>query len=258
VRGRRLTAPAGAASRRLLADVAGLVSVSAFYVVVSVVLAGLWRAATAHGPVAGYTGRELTWYIVTAEAATCAINPRLIEEIGDDVVSGAVTVEMLRPAAVGGVRLAVETGRALTRLAVLLPVGAVIGWTAVGPPPDATGALLAVPALALAVAVNVAMQHAVAGISFWLRDTRAAWFLYQKLVFILGGMLLPLEVLPDVLRHVASALPFAAMAYVPARTAAGHVAPGLLLVQAGWLVVFVVAALAVFGAGERRLQEVGT
>jgi len=102
------------------------------------------------------------------------------------------------------------------------------------------------------------MQHAVAGISFWLRDTRAAWFLYQKLVFILGGMLLPLEVLPDVLRHVASALPFAAMAYVPARTAAGHVAPGLLLVQAGWLVVFVVAALAVFGAGERRLQEVGT
>jgi ABC-2 type transport system permease protein len=76
-------------------------------------------------------------------------------------------------------------------------------------------------------------------------------------VFILGGMLLPLEVLPEVLREVAMALPFMAMAYAPARLASGHVEPWLLLVQAGWLVVLAAGAGAVFAAGQRRLQVVG-
>jgi ABC-2 type transport system permease protein len=61
------------------------------------------------------------------------------------------------------------------------------------------GALLAVPALVLAVTANLSLQYAVAASAFWLGDARATWFLYQKLVFILGGMLLPLEVMPGAL-----------------------------------------------------------
>jgi hypothetical protein len=48
-----------------------------------------------------------------------------------------------------------------------------------------------------------------------------------------------------------------AMAYAPARLASGHVEPGLLLVQIGWLAVMAVAAVAAFAGGERRLQTVG-
>ena len=70
-------------------------------------------------------------------------------------------------------------------------------------------------------------------------------------------MLLPLEVLPGWLHDLALALPFAAMAYVPARLASGHVEPALLLLQAGWLVGLAVAAATAFSAGQRRLQVVG-
>ena len=80
--------------------------------------------------------------------------------------------------------------------------------------------------LALTV-VNVAAQHAVAAVAFWLRDIRATWYLYQKVIFIVGGMLIPLEVLPDGVEAVARALPFMAMAYVPARLASGHLEPAL-------------------------------
>ena len=116
---------------------------------------------------------------------------------------------------------------------------------------------VAVPSLALAITANLALQYILAGTAFWLRDTRAMWFLYQKLVFILGGMLLPLEVLPGVLRDAAFHLPFLAMAYAPARLASGHFEPSLLLVQAGWRVVMVAAAAAVFSLGQRRVQVVG-
>jgi len=255
---RRLAVPADVSGRRLLASRDGLVVSVLFYLIVSAVLSALWRAAAGeHGDVAGYSAAALTWYVVTAEAATCAINVRLIEQVGDDITSGAVAVEMLRPLPVVSVRLAAELGRCTARLAVLLLPGATYAWLVVGAPPSTAGALLALPALVLAVAANLCLQYALAGSAFWLRDTRATWFLYQKLVFLLGGMLLPLQVLPGVLRDVAMGLPFLAMAYAPARLAAGHVEPWLLLVQAGWLVVLVVGAAAVFAAGQRRLQVVG-
>jgi ABC-2 type transport system permease protein len=255
---RRLVVPADVSGRRILASRDGLVVSLLFYLLVSGILSALWRAAAGeHGEVAGYSAVALTWYVFTAEAATCAINVRLIEEVGDDIGSGSVAVEMLRPLPVVAVRLAAEVGRCTARLGVLLLPGATYAWIVAGPPPSTTGALLALPSLVLAVAANLALQHALAGSAFWLRDTRATWFLYQKLVFLLGGMLLPLQVLPGVLYGVAMALPFMAMAYAPARLASGHVEPWLLLVQAGWLVVLVAGAAAVFAAGQRRLQVVG-
>ena len=70
-------------------------------------------------------------------------------------------------------------------------------------------------------------------------------------------MLIPLEALPRWLEQAAVALPFRAMAYAPARLAAGHAEPVLLLEQAVWLVVLLAAAAAMFRCGERRLQVVG-
>ena len=111
--------------------------------------------------------------------------------------------------------------------------------------------------LVLAVVANLIAQHAAGAAAFWLRDAGSAWFLYLKAVFILGGMIIPLELLPHALQRVALILPFRAMAYAPARLASGHVEPELLLQQVAWIVVLMVFAARVFAAGERRLQVVG-
>jgi ABC-2 type transport system permease protein len=114
-----------------------------------------------------------------------------------------------------------------------------------------------VPSLVLAISCNLLAQHAFAGAAFWIRDARSTWYLYQKLVFVLGGMLIPIELLPHWLHAIASWLPFVAMAYAPARLASGHLDLALLGVQLLWVVVLGAAAYAVFAAGERRLQVVG-
>jgi ABC-2 type transport system permease protein len=247
------------AARRSLADRGGLAIVLGFYFVVVSTVSALWRAAaeSGGGTIVGYSAAALTWYIATSEAATVALNIRLIEEIGDDIASGAVATELLRPASVLGVRMAAAIGNALPRLAMCLLAGAAMSLLTVGAPPSAGALVLAAPALVLGIACNLAAQHAFAAAAFWLRDARSTWFLYQKFVFILGGMLLPLEVLPDTVHRIAAVLPFAAMAYVPARLASGHLEPLLLLGQLAWLVVLSLLAVAVFGAGERRLQVVG-
>jgi len=254
-------APAAArsASRRAARDPIAVAVAVGFYAIVATVISTLWRtAATAHGgQVAGYTGVQLTWYLYFAEAAVTALQQRQIEMTGDDIVSGAIAVEMLRPVSVVGLRLATEFGRCLPRLAACTAIGLTLAWITSGPPVEVAALLLALPSLLLAVACNLAAQHAFAGAAFWVRDARSAWFLYQKLVFLLGAMLIPAEALPGWLHSAALALPFLAMAYVPARLAAGHLEPQLLLLQMGWLVVLGAAAVAVFAAGERRLQVVG-
>jgi ABC-2 type transport system permease protein len=248
------------AARRTLADRAGLVTIVALYLLVTAVIATVWRAAADESPtglVAGYSAAALAWYLAASEIATMAVAPRLIEIVGEDIADGAVESEMLRPAPVVGVRLATGLGSALPRIACCALAGAGLSLATVGAPPDATGLALAVPALVLGVACNLACQHAAAAAAFWLRDAKSAWFLYQKFLFMLGGMLLPLEVLPGWLERIAVVLPFAAMAYVPGRLASGHVEPGLLLLQAGWLVVLTALAAVAFARGERRLQAVG-
>lgn len=247
------------AARRGLADPGALAVQTAFYLLVTSVLGLLWRAATesAGGTLSGYDGDALFWYIAAAEAAVIALPVRLIEQIGDDVGSGAIAVELLRPASVLGVRLATELGGALPRLCCYLVAGGLLGLLLTGELPGAAALGLAVPAVLLAAVCNLLAQHAFAGAAFWVRDAKATWFLYQKLVFILGGMLIPLELLPAWLQSTARALPFAAMAYTPARLLAGHFEPALLAVQAAWIAVLWLAAAAVFRAGERRLQVAG-
>ena len=256
---RLIVVTAATAARRSLAERGGLVVTTGFYAAVIAVLGSLWRvAAHAHGGhLAGYTGTELTWYIAASEAATVSLNPRLIEDIGNDIAAGTIVVELLRPASVLAVRMAAEFGRALPRLALCLITALVVDGAITGSLPGAGAAGLAVVGLLLAITANLAAQHAFASAAFWVRDARSTWFLYQKLVFVLGGMLLPLEVLPAPLAGIAKGLPFMAMAYVPGRLASGHVEPLLLLIQLAWLVGLAGLAVVCFAAGERRLQVVG-
>jgi ABC-2 type transport system permease protein len=230
-----------------------------FYAVILVVFASLWDAAVAanDGDVAGYDYAAMLWYVVAAEACVIATKPRMIEDIGNDIGSGAIVVEMLRPVSVVALRLAIELGESVVRLAFAALVGGLFAWWRVGAPPRAPGALLALPAALLGIAVNLGAQHAFASAGFWLEDAKASWFLYQKLIFLLGGMLLPLELFPGWLAAAARALPFWTMSYVPARLLSGHVEPGLLAIQGAWLVATWALAAWTFRAGERHLQVAG-
>lgn len=246
-------------ARRVLAQPAALAVMVGFNVTVVSVLAGMWRvAADANGGhIAGYSAVALTWYIATSEAATVCLNVRLIDHVGEDIGSGRIATELLRPASVLGVRVASELGWVLPRLAVCTATGVVVATIGAGGPPSPAALALAAPSLLLAVSCNLVCQYGFAAVAFWLRDAGSAWFLYLKFVFLLGGMLIPLEVLPAWLSSAAALLPFRSMAYIPARLASGHVQPWLLAEQAAWLAALTVATTAIFRAGERRLQVVG-
>jgi ABC-2 type transport system permease protein len=256
---RALSTAVRTAFHRGAIDGGGMVVAISFYVVIVATLTGLWRVAVDAngGDVAGYSAVALTWYIITSEAAIVSVPARYIEDAGNDIAQGTVAVEMLRPASVLGIRMATEVGRALPLVGVLWLAGAVVATIVGDGPPRPSTLVLVAPSLVLAITANLFAQHAVAASAFWIRDAGSVWFLYMKAVFILGGMIIPLELLPDGLERFSLLLPFKAMAYAPARLASGHWEPWLLVEQAAWVGVLAVVASLAFRSGERRLEVVG-
>jgi ABC-2 type transport system permease protein len=53
--------------------------------------------------------------------------------------------------------------------------------------------------------------------AFVVEDVSAFTWIYQKLAFIFGGLLIPLDFYPQWLQMIAKALPFAAMIYGPSK-----------------------------------------
>jgi len=230
-----------------------------FFAVILLVMSALWGTAidANGGQLEGYTRSSLLWYVFAAQTAVLGVRPRSVEEIGDEIGGGAIAIQMLRPVSVVGLRMAIDLGEACARMAVAFVAGAALTWLFAGPPPSLSALAMAVPAIALGASANIASSHAFGGVAFWLLDAKSTWFLYQKLVFIPGGMLIPLDLLPRPLEVVCAVLPFATMAYVPGKIASGDANPLLLLWQVGWLAALLALAAGVFAAGERRLQVMG-
>jgi ABC-2 type transport system permease protein len=162
---------------------------------------------------------------------------------------------MLRPVSVLGLRFVRELGESFARLVFVVPVGVALSIAYTGSIPHRGALMLAFPAILLAVACNVASVHAFASLSFWVRDARAAWFLFQKLIFLPGGMLLPLQLLPHVIAIAAWVMPFWTMAYAPGRLASGFAEPLLYVGQIFWCVVLFGIASGLFLLGQRRIQR---
>jgi ABC-2 type transport system permease protein len=226
--------------------------------VITATLAYLWVAALPNGTtIAGYDALEMVWYIAIAEAVVNGVDQRLMIRIGEDMRRGDLTIELLRPVTVVWMLVSREVGRSIVRFALSLPACMAVAWVITGPPPSWTGlALLAITG-PLAVIVQMLLVVAVSASALWLGDTTAAWFVLQKLVFLLGGMLLPLEFWPAPFDEVLVLLPWASTAYVPARIAVEPTASGvvtLVSIQLFWIAGLVLVTARAWASGERQLM----
>jgi ABC-type uncharacterized transport system permease subunit len=80
------------------------------------------------------------------------------------------------------------------------------------------------------------------------------------MVMLLGGMFLPLSVLPPLIARIADALPFSVLVFGPARLALGDPQASLALILAKQglaLLLFGAIALALYGAALRRVTVNG-
>jgi ABC-2 type transport system permease protein len=212
---------ASASARRALAERAAIAGRVAFMGVILFIFSRVWQAVLASGSIPGAGPAELIWYLAVTESCVLSVPP-LFLAIEAEVRSGDVACRLVRPVSYVGAQLAEALGETALRLCVLGPAGALFAaLLAGGLPADPRGLLLAL-LLAPAASVLAVLSTAAIGLSaFWIVDTSPIYWIWQKLAFVLGGLLLPLELYPDWLRALARFSPFPAMLWGPGRNAFG-------------------------------------
>jgi viologen exporter family transport system permease protein len=197
----------------------------------------------------------LVWYLATTEWILLSVPPIHLE-IQEEIRRGDITYRLGRPASY----LIAEFAMGLGLLALRLPLMGVTafacafaftGWI----PPLGAFAMV-VPFGVVAAALLTALYLGIGLLAFWLQDITPVYWVWQKLMFVLGGLMLPLTLYPAIVQRVATLTPFPALLAWPASfmLGLGAVTPGALglhlLIWSG------VTALALYLMFRRAVTEV--
>lgn len=225
-----------------LAYVGNLISATLAMVMFMWIFGMLWKTVfTFQGVdrIAGLTLKDTLWYLLLAELVVLS-KPLLAVEISQSIRSGSIAYDLMRPYHFGLYHLSRYAGSVALRAGVNLAAGATVVWLLVGPPPNWQGVLPAAAALILAWSLEFCFEALIGLAAFWIEDIQAIRWIYQKISFILGGLLMPLEFYPSWMARLARVFPFASIMYAP-----GHIfidpsseqVLSTFALQIGWLLI---------------------
>ncbi len=185
------------------------------------IFARLWQvtfAAQGAATIGGLTLLQTIWYFVWAESIQLSkmnVSFKMQQEVQD----GTLAYTLGRPYNYLLYHFFSGVGEVLVRFSSTLVFGSFIALVEAGTPRfirwETLPLLLLVTLLALVV--DFCMSAMIGLTAFFFEDTMAFRLIYQKLLLVLGGVLLPLDFLPDGVQTVARLLPFNAVIYAPAR-----------------------------------------
>ncbi|HEY9719195.1 MAG TPA: hypothetical protein V6C69_17095 [Trichormus sp.] len=179
----------------------------------------LWRTTfsqTGSAQLGGLTLTQMLWYLTITEAILMS-GPKVAQQTDEDVRTGALAMQLVRPMSYGWYRLATAMGERYLRFAVNLAATAFVTFFLVGPLPCAAcGLILLAVSLPLAFLLDFLGNFWVGLAAFWLEDTNGLLLIYSRGVLIIGGSFIPLELYPPVVQPFLRWLPFANITGGPA------------------------------------------
>ena len=232
-----------------------------FFLVVIYIFYALWGVVYGDGQVlVGFTMAQTLWYLTFTEAIEFA-QSRIFIDISEDVKDGTIAYQLCRPYSYIGYWVSRAMGENLVKLVPMLLEGFILASLMVGVLP---GYLAALPIGLLAITggllVGTLMKVVIGLLAFWFEEVMPFWWILQKLVFVIGGMFIPIDFYPDWLQGIAKATPFAFVAYWPASTFVAFSWERAWTTLAGlaiYTVVFAGLAAAIFRAAVRKLHVQG-
>ena len=223
------------------------------------VFMALWSSAFGIGgesTLKGYSLVEMVWYLAITETITLS-GSRIFIEISEEVKAGNLAYTLARPLSYPWYQVANSLGGSVPRFLLnFLTATIVVGLGMRQIAGDLSGLLAFLGMASLALLLDALVAVLIGLSAFWIEEVMPAFWIYQKLLFTVGGLFLPLEMFPDWLRRVSEWLPFQFITYVPAR-AFVHFEPKFVLRamagQVTYVVVLTALVVLVWKRAQRRL-----
>jgi ABC-2 type transport system permease protein len=221
----------------------------------------LWRATyQGKGAVlAGLTLHDVMWYLAIAETVMLS-QPRTASLLSQAVKDGSIAYQLARPYDFLLFQMAARAGDTLPVLAPTLLAGGAAAWLSVGPPSAWAGLLVLPLEIGLSWLLSFLMSAAIGLLAFVAEDTSAFEWMFNKLLLVAGGVMIPLDFFPGWAQRLAAALPFAGSVYAPARLFVHPdlaTAAALASVQLAWIVLLGAMVTGIYRWGLQRLTVNG-
>jgi ABC-2 type transport system permease protein len=194
--------------KRSLKNYKALIGLSIFLMTCLLIFANLWKIVAAKTGMVVLNPDQLLWYIAFNEWVLISI-PDVQDDIEQDFRSGRLAYQLPRPVSYLGSIFAESFGVLTVNLMVLGGVTFMFSWLQVG--------TLPFHPIGLAVSIIFGFMSGILGIiflmliglsSFWLHDVAPFYWIWEKLLFMFGGLILPLVVYPQWMQIFAKFTPF--------------------------------------------------
>lgn len=185
------------------------------------VLGQLWTAtfqAQNATVIAGLTLNQTIWYFVWAELVQLSkINP--VQTIQDEVKDGSLAYTLGRPYNYILYHYFRGLGGVAVRMTTILLVGSLVAFAQTGFLESfriETFPLLLVVTM-LAFVLDYCILAMIGLMAFFFEDVAAFRLIYHKILFVIGGLFIPVDFLPEGVQSVVRLLPFNLVLYGPAK-----------------------------------------
>ena len=257
-------------ARMALADAIQYRVESAIYflyeVLPPVMMAFMWLAAyQGQDSVAGFSLAEMLAYTMGVMVLRAVVTVHVEWALDHEIRQGLLSTQLTKPLNYWAYLFVDSVAWKTIRVALVIPL-VLAGMVLLGP---WIGAIqlswqqvpLLLVSVVLAYLVCFFLKLCVGFIGFWTNDIVGITTLYEVIASVLGGILIPIVLLPDWLQTVARLLPIQAIYTIPLSILLGKsegAAPwygiGLQLV---WIVVLWGLAMLLWRAGLRQYESVG-
>jgi len=255
---RKAAVLARVAARHRLSQRAAAIGRAVTYAIMLFVFSRLWSVIAAAYPGTSPPADRVLWYIAITEWIVLSM-PQMHGDIQDELRAGDLLYRLTRPIAYPWARLGEGLGDLVVRMGLLGIAGFGFAYLLTGTVPLGARELAwVVPLGVLAASVGVVFELAIGFTSFWLHDCRPVYWIWQKGLFLLGGLLVPLSLYPEWLRAIAVWSPFAAILHGCGTLALGEGEPLLVgLRLLAWFAIGLGLVALVFRRGLAQLDGGG-
>jgi ABC-2 type transport system permease protein len=232
---------------------------ASFIALIIFVFSQLWQTVySVEGKViAGFTLPMMIWYLLTTESIVTA-SGRVVEKIGDEIQSGTIVQYLNKPYNYIFFEYSSNIAQSILRFFVTFIVGGILVFFLIGPISINFNNLIPVfLTIVLALSIHFLIMAFLGVFAIWLEDSKALNFIYNKVTFVFGGMLLPLDLFPEWLAKISSSMPFSYIAYYPAKLAVNFSWKDFLFVVLGqifWLALIITLIFIAYKICFRRLS----
>ncbi|MBT3980492.1 MAG: ABC transporter permease [Bacteriovoracaceae bacterium] len=230
----------------------------AFYGIILLVFSSLWNAVGSEK--IGLKPRDMIWYLAMTEWIVLSY-PLIHTAIQEDIRTGNVAYLLTRPIPYIWVKFFEGMGTLLLRMLILAFAGFGFAYFITGGlPTNPLGLLLYFPVGIFASMVVTLYQSIIGLFSFWLQDATPIYWIFSKCNFILGGMMLPLDIYPEWLQKIAMLTPFSSFLYLPVKACLELDASLLLealIKLTVWAVIGLIAMQLIYLRGVKKLNVNG-